>query len=111
MSLIIVKTDVIGLKIIEILYFGIDPERRSRERLTGDKLLYKRNVAVVNMGVGNYVNKLSYLHIADLCKHMKKNAVLNDIPVVGGQNVLTALIENSVENKLSVFALRDVECH
>ena len=63
------------------------------------------------MGVGNYVNKFSYLHIADLCKHMKKNAVLNDIPVVRRQHVLASLVEYSVEHKSSVFALSDVESH
>ena len=51
---------------------------------------------VIDMGVRYHMHKLAHLHIADLSQHMHQDAVLDDIPVVGRQDILRALIEDGI---------------
>ena len=39
-------------------------------------------VPVINMGVGDHMDKLSRLHAAHLCEHVHKDRILTDIPTV-----------------------------
>lgn len=58
------------------------------------------------MSVANDVYELSDFKSAYLRKHMQKNRVLHDVPVVCGEGILTALVEYAVE-----LVSRDVESH
>ena len=76
-----------------------------RKRFSLDKLLDKRNVSVINVCIGYYMNKLAYVHVADLRQHVHQNRILHNIPVVCSKHVLGSLIENCIECKsvLSLF--------
>ena len=49
-------------------------------------------VSVVNVSVGDNVNEFAYLKSAYLGKHMKKDTVLNNVPVVCNDHIVGALI-------------------
>ena len=69
-------------------------------------------MTVVNVGIGNHMQQLAGNHIDRLRDHHQQDGVLAHIPVVRGQNVLTALVENHVERRLVVLrTLRDVIGH
>ena len=64
------------------------------------------------MGVGDHMQQLAGNHIDRLRDHHQQNGVLAHVPVVRGQNVLAALVENHIECRLIVLrALRDVIGH
>ena len=58
------------------------------------------------MRVGNDVDELACFEAGDLGKHVDEHRVLTDVPVVGGEHVLRALIQDGVQR-----AVRDVEGH
>ena len=58
------------------------------------------------MRVGYDVHQLARLEPAGLCEHVHKHGVLADVPVVGREHVLAALVEYGVER-----VARDVEGH
>ena len=103
MRLVVIESYIINREIIEILDFRIYPESGCGERFTLYKLLYNRDMSVIDMSISNNMDKFTDFHIAYLRKHMKKNAVLNYIPIVCGKNILTSLIENTIKNKLAVL--------
>jgi len=58
------------------------------------------------------VQQLAGNHIDGLRNHHEQNGVLAHVPVVRGQNVLAALVENHVERRFVILrALRHVICH
>ena len=69
-------------------------------------------MTVVDVRVGNHVHESAGLHADGLGNHHEENAVLNDVPVVGGQDVLGTLVENGVKSELiATFFLSDIEGH
>ena len=48
------------------------------------------------MRVGNDVDELAGFETGDLSKHVDEHRVLADIPVVGGEHVLRALIQDGI---------------
>ena len=55
-------------------------------------------MAVVNMGVGDDMDQLSGHQAADLGEHVDQHRVLHHVPVVGGQHILAALVQDGVEH-------------
>ena len=63
-------------------------------------------MAVVDVGIRNHVDKFAGLQARDLGHQVGEHRVLAYVPVVGGQHVLGALVQNGVE-----AAARHVEGH
>ena len=69
-------------------------------------------MTIIDMGVGDHVQQITGNHIDRLRDHHQQNGVLAHVPVVRGQNVLAALVENHVERRLVVLrTLRHVIGH
>ena len=63
-------------------------------------------MAVVDVGVGDDVDQLPGDEAADLGEHVHQHGVLHHVPVVGGQHILAALVQNGVQHVAG-----DVEGH
>ena len=93
---IVIQTDIVLCKLVEILDVRIQPEGRCLMLFPCNKLLYQGNKSVINVGICNHMYQLAHFHITHLCQHMHKHCVLANIPVVGRQNILGALIQNGI---------------
>ena len=110
--LIALDDQVIGRKRIEVMHIGVERYLGCRKLRTLDKFADNIDMTVVDMGVGDHMQQLAGNHIDRLRNHHQQDGVLAHIPVVRGQNVLAALVENHVERRLVVLrALRDVIGH
>ena len=110
--LVALDDQVVGRKRVEIVYVGVERYLGRSKLRTLDKLADDIDMTVVNVGIGNHMQQLAGNHIDRLRDHHQQNGVLAHIPVVGGQNVLAALVENHVECRLVVLrALRHVIGH
>lgn len=63
-------------------------------------------MAVVKVCVGDDVHELARFQPAHLREHDEEHGVLHDVPIVGGEHIVGALIEDAVER-----IARDVEGH
>ena len=63
-------------------------------------------MSVIDVRVAYHVHKFANFQTAHLSEHVKKDRILHHVPVVCGESVLTALIENAVE-----LVARNVEGH
>ncbi len=54
-------------------------------------------MTIIDVRICDHVHQLPRLQSAHLCHHMYQHGVLYDIPVIGRQDVLRSLIQNSVE--------------
>ena len=63
-------------------------------------------MAVIDVGIGDDMDQFAGLQTRHLRHHMHQYGVLHHIPVVGGQHILTALVQNGVEDVAG-----DVEGH
>ena len=91
---------------VEIRHAGVHGEFGGLRGGLLQHLLDDGHVAVVNVGVGDDVDQLAGHQAADLGEHMHQNGVLHHVPVVGGQHILGALVQNGVEGVAG-----DVERH
>lgn len=64
------------------------------------------DVAIVDVAIGNYVNKFAHLKSAYLRQHMHQNGILHYVPVVGYRHIIGALVQDGVE-----FAIHHVESY
>lgn len=111
-GLVIFDDDVVRRKVVEVFDVRIESDGRGRVLFAFDELLDDWHVPVVDVSIGNHVYESAGLHADGLGNHHEENAVLNDVPVVGGQDVLGTLIENGVEGELiAAFFLGDIESH
>ena len=94
------------MKSVKILDVGIEPNLGSLKGLLFHYLFDKVDVAVINVSVGDDVNKFAGLKAGHLSQHMGQSAVLTNVPVVCRQHVLRALIEYCVE-----LVSRDIKGH
>ncbi len=106
MVIIILYLDVFYLEVVEILNVGVEGDGGDVEGFLLDDLFAYRNMAVVDMSVRYDVDELACFQSRYLSEHFKKNGVLSDVPVVGDEHILTALIEDTVEGIAG-----DVESH
>lgn len=104
--LIVLKLEIVYGEIIEIFDVFVHLESRGGILRIVENLLDNRDMAVVNVRVAYYVYEFTDFEIAHLREHMQQDRILHDVPVVCGEGVLTALIENAVE-----FVAGDVESH
>ena len=91
---------------IEIVHRGIQPETGCRLRIVGYNFFHHGNVPVIDMGIGNHMQKFSRLKAGNLSKHHGENCILHDIPVVGSEHILRTLVQDGVE-----LPATDIECH
>ncbi|MPN45761.1 hypothetical protein SDC9_193332 [bioreactor metagenome] len=63
----------------------------------GDQCLDHRDVPVVDMGVGDDMDELADSQAADLRHQVDKHGVLRDVPGIGDEHVLRALVEDGAE--------------
>ena len=69
-------------------------------------------MTVIDMGIGDHMQQLAGNHIDGLRDHHQQDGILAHVPVVCGQNVLTALVENHVERRFVILrTLRHVIRH
>ena len=54
-------------------------------------------MAIIDMRICDHVHQLPRLQSAYLRQHMYQHGVLHNVPVIGRQDVLGSLIQNSVE--------------
>ena len=104
--MIVFKFKIVHGEVVEVFDVLVHFEGRSGVLRILQNLLDDRYVTVIDMSVANDVYELSDFKSAYLRKHMQKNRVLHDVPVVCGEGVLTALVEYAVE-----LVPRDVESH
>ena len=104
--LIVLKLEIVYGEIIEIFDVFVHLESRGGILRIVENLLDNRDMAVVNVRVAYYVYEFTDFEIAHLREHMQQDRILHDVPVVCGEGVLTAWIENAVE-----FVAGDVESH
>lgn len=104
--LIVLKLEIVYGEIIEIFDVFVHLESRGGILRIVENLFDNRDMAVVNVRVAYYVYEFTDFEIAHLREHMQQDRILHDVPVVCGEGVLTALIENAVE-----FVAGDVESH
>lgn len=104
--LIVLKLEIVYGEIVEIFDVLVHLESRGGILRIVENLLDNRDMAVIDVRVAYYVYEFTRFEVAHLRKHMQKHCVLHHVPVVGGEGVLTALIENAVE-----FVAGDVESH
>ena len=111
-GLIVLDDDVVRRKVVEILDVRIESDGRGRVLFAFNEFLDDWHVPVIDVSIGNHVNESAGLHADGLSNHHEENAVLNDVPVVGGQDVLRTLVENGVKSELiATFFLSDIEGH
>lgn len=104
--LIVFEFKIVNGKIVEVLDILVHFEGRSRVLRILQNFFDDGHVTVVNMSVAYHVHQFTCFESAHLRKHMQKHCVLHNVPIVCGECILTALIEDSVE-----FVARDVESH
>ena len=63
----------------------------------GEHFFDDGNVAVVNVRVSDDVDEFACLEPGDLREHVDEHRVLADVPVVGGEHVLRALVQDGVQ--------------
>ena len=64
------------------------------------------DVPVIDVAVGDHMHQLAHLQAGHLGHHVGQHRVLHHIPVVGGEHILAALVENGVQGVAG-----DVEGH
>ena len=79
--------------------------RRAAGR-SAEQILDDGDVAVIDVGIGDHMHQLAGLESCDLGHHVHQHSILHHVPVVGGQHVLAALVQNGVERIAA-----DIECH
>ena len=52
---------------------------------------------VIDVAIGNHVDQLSRFQPGHLGKHHQKHGILAHVPVVGGEHILAALVEDAIE--------------
>lgn len=98
MSLIALQLEGILGELVEVGDRGIHPQLGSLEGFPADDLLHHGDVAVIDMGVGDDVDQLPRLQAGDLGEHHQEGGVLHHVPAVGGEHILTSLVQNAVQN-------------
>ena len=83
-SLIIFDNHVVGCEIVEIFDVWIEFDGWGRELFAFDELFDDWYMAVINVRIGNHMNECARFHADTLCDHHQQNAVLDNVPVVGG---------------------------
>lgn len=104
--LIVLKLEIVYGEIIEIFDVFVHLESRGGILRIVENLLDNRDMAVIDVRVAYYVYEFTDFEVAHLREHMQQDRILHDVPVVCGEGVLTALVENAVE-----FVAGDVESH
>ena len=104
--LIVLKLEIVYGEIVEIFDVLVHLESRGGILRIVENLLDNGDMAVIDVRVAYYVYEFTDFEIAHLREHMQQDRILHDVPVVCGEGVLTALIENAVE-----FVAGDVESH
>ena len=89
--LVILNNEVIGGKRIEVGYVGVERYVGSRKGGARNKLAHNVYMAIVDVCIGDHVDKFTCLHATDLRHHHEQNSVLTDVPVIRCKNVLAAL--------------------
>ena len=104
--LIVLKLEIVYGEIVEIFDVLVHLESRGGILRIVENLLDNGDMAVIDVRVAYYVYEFTDFEIAHLREHMQQDRILHDVPVVCGEGVLTALVENAVE-----FVAGDVESH
>ena len=104
--LIVFKLEIVHGEIVEIFDVFVHLESRGGILRIVENLLDDGDMTVVNMRIAYHVHEFADFEIAHLREHMQQNRILHDVPVVCGEGVLTALVEDAVE-----FVAGDVESH
>lgn len=104
--LIVLKLEIVYGEVVEVFYILVHLEYRRRVLRIFQYFLDNRDMAVIDVRVAYYVYEFTHFEVAHLRKHMQKHCVLHHVPVIGGEGVLTALVEYAVE-----FVAGDVESH
>ena len=92
--MIALQREAVTGELVEIGDGFVYVENGSRLRLLRQQLLHSGHMAVIDVGIGNDMYQLAGLQTGHLRHHVDKDAVLHHVPVVGGQHVLTALVED-----------------
>ena len=79
-----------------LLHIRIQFHSRCRIRCPGNQLLDNRNMSVINMTICNHMYQLTCFHVTALCDHHQQQGILAYIPVICRQDILGALVQNSI---------------
>ena len=104
--LIVLKLEIVYCEIVEIFDVLVHLESRGGILRIVENLLDNRDMAVIDVRVAYHMHKFTHFEVAHLREHMQQDRILHDVPVVCGEGVLTALVENAIE-----FVAGDVESH
>ena len=95
--LIIFDNEVVSCEVVEVGDVRIQAHLWCVKGWARNQFFNNIHVAIVNVSVGNHVNKLASFHAANLCNHHQQDCVLANIPVVSGKNVLATLNKQQVK--------------
>ena len=91
------QREAVAGELIEIRHGRIDAELRRGTLVLLQQLFDDGHMAVVDMSVGDNMDKLARLQPRHLRHHVYQHAVLHHVPVVCRQHILAALVQNGVE--------------
>ena len=104
MWVIIFQTEVFKFEAEDILHLRIDPHCGQFPELPRQLKVYLIDMVIVDVGIAEGVDEISWLVAANLCNHHCKQGVGGDIERDAQKDISTALIELAGQ-----FAIGNVE--
>ena len=97
MELIILHLEAVLGKLVEIVNALIQGHLGRCKAFVLQHCLHSGDMTVINMAVSDHVDQLACFQTCYLCHHHQQHGVLHHIPVVGGEHILGALVQNAIK--------------